>query len=164
MCEKDVLLSVSLFVSWKYLLLKENVLKNQRSSAKPNVSGTSRQLTKQQEESFETEKPRLHWWVTISIVANMAMRVLIPVQGTRQVTQILLNTPQNQSQTNLSLVRLSSTSSSQHASCEDQLRRKMLEKIIRVDHAGEMGASFIYQGNSATYSWILFELFISQGS
>ena len=25
----------------------------------------------------------------------------------------------------------------------------MLEKIIRVDHAGEMGASFIYQGNSA---------------
>ena len=81
------------------------------------------------------------------------MRVFIPPQGTRQVTQILLNTPQNQSrQTNLSLVRLSSTSSSQHASCEDQLRRKMLEKIIRVDHAGEMGASFIYQGNAATYS------------
>ena len=25
----------------------------------------------------------------------------------------------------------------------------MLEKIIRVDHAGEMGASFIYQGKSA---------------
>ena len=24
----------------------------------------------------------------------------------------------------------------------------MLEKIIRVDHAGEMGASFIYQGMS----------------
>merc|ERR1712183_1118837 len=40
-------------------------------------------------------------------------------------------------------------SSSQHASCEDQLRRKMLEKIIRVDHAGEMGASFIYQGQMA---------------
>ena len=76
------------------------------------------------------------------------MRVLIPPQRTRQVTQILLNTPQNQSRTNLSLVRLSSTSSSQHASCEDQLRRKMLEKIIRVDHAGEMGASFIYQGIS----------------
>ena len=55
-------------------------------------------------------------------------------------------TPQYQSRTNLSLVRLSSTSSSQHASCEDQLRRKMLEKIIRVDHAGEMWASFIYQG------------------
>merc|ERR1712013_456654 len=73
----------------------------------------------------------------------------IPAQGTRQVTQILLNTAQNQSQTNLSLVRHSSTSSSQHASCEDQLRRKMLEKIIRVDHAGEMGASFIYQGQMA---------------
>ena len=130
------------------------MLTNQRRCAKPNVSWTSRQLTKQCENSFETQKPRLQWWVTISIVANMAMRVLIPPQGTRQVTQILLNTAQNQSQTNLSLVRLSSTSSSQHASCEDQLRRKMLEKIIRVDHAGEMGASFIYQGNSATYSWI----------
>merc|ERR1711997_301827 len=97
------------------------------------------------------QKPRLQWcWVTSSIVANMAMRVLIPPQGTRQVTQILLSTPQSQSHTNLkSLVRLSSTSSSQHASCEDQLRRKMLEKIIRVDHAGEMGASFIYQGQMA---------------
>ena len=163
-CQKDMFLFVSLFVSWEYMFLEENLLRNQRSSAKPNISWTSRQLTKQQEKSFETEKPRLQWWVTISIVANMAMRVLIPVQGTRQVTQILLNTPQNQSQTNLSLVRLSSTSSSQHASCEDQLRRKMLEKIIRVDHAGEMGASFIYQGNAATYSWILFETFISRGS
>ena len=28
----------------------------------------------------------------------------------------------------------------------DQVRRKMIEKIIRVDHAGEMGASYIYQG------------------
>merc|ERR1712217_806341 len=96
----------------------------------------------------KTQKPRLQWWwVTISIVANMATRVLIPAHGTRQITQILLNTAQNQSQANL--VRLSSTSSSQHASCEDQLRRKMLEKIIRVDHAGEMGASFIYQGQMA---------------
>ena len=152
-------------ISWEWLFLNEVVLTNQRSCAKPNVSWTSRQLTKQQEKSFETQKPRLQWcWVTSSIVANMAMRVLIPPQGTRQITQILLSTPQNQSQTNLSLVRLSSTSSSQHASCEDQLRRKMLEKIIRVDHAGEMGASFIYQGNSATYSWILFEIFVSQGS
>ena len=163
-CQKDMLLFVSLFVSWEYMFFEENLLINQRSSAKPNVSWTSRQLTKQQEKSFETQKPRLQWWVTISIVANMAMRVLIAPQGTRQITQILLNTPQNQSQTNLSLARLSSTSSSQHASCEDQLRRTMLEKIIRVDHAGEMGASFIYQGNSATYSWILFEIFISQGS
>ena len=89
------------------------------------------------------------------------MRVLIPPQGTRQITQILLNTPQNQSQTNLSLVRLSSTSSSQHASCEDQLRRKMLEKIIRVDHAGEMWASFIYQGNySAIREFCLRSLFL----
>ena len=158
--------NISVLISFHNCILRiiVLVLTNQRSCAKPNVSWTSRQLTKQQEKSFETQKPRLQWWVTISIVANMAMRVLIPPQGTRQITQILLSTPQNQSQTNLSLVRLSSTSSSQHASCEDQLRRKMLEKIIRVDHAGEMGASFIYQGNSATYSWILFELFISQGS
>ena len=28
------------------------------------------------------------------------------------------------------------------------VRRKMVEKIERVDHAGEMGASFIYQGDS----------------
>ena len=89
------------------------------------------------------------------------MWVLIPPQRTRQVTQILLNTPQNQSRTNLSLVRLSSTSSSQHASCEDQLRRKMLEKIIRVDHAGEMWASFIYQGNySAIREFCLRSLFL----
>ena len=70
-------------------------------------------------------------------------------------------TPQYQSRTNLSLVRLSSTSSSQHASCEDQLRRKMLEKIIRVDHAGEMWASFIYQGNySAIREFCLRSLFL----
>ena len=29
---------------------------------------------------------------------------------------------------------------------DDLVRRRMLEKIIRVDHAGEMGASYIYQG------------------
>ena len=29
---------------------------------------------------------------------------------------------------------------------DDLVRRKMIEKIIRVDHAGEMGASYIYQG------------------
>ena len=29
---------------------------------------------------------------------------------------------------------------------EDVVRRKMLEKIIRVDHAGELGASYIYKG------------------
>ena len=40
-------------------------------------------------------------------------------------------------------VRLAS-SSTVH---EDVVRRKMLEKIIRVDHAGEMGASYIYKGN-----------------
>ena len=90
------------------------------------------------------------------------MRVLIPFQGTRQVTQVLLNTSQNQSQTNLSLVRLSSTSSSQHASCEDQLRRKMLEKIIRVDHAGEMGASFIYQGITLLFVNFVWDLYFSR--
>ena len=29
---------------------------------------------------------------------------------------------------------------------EDVVRRKMVEKIIRVDHAGELGASYIYKG------------------
>ena len=29
---------------------------------------------------------------------------------------------------------------------DDLVRRRMIEKIIRVDHAGEMGASYIYQG------------------
>ena len=29
---------------------------------------------------------------------------------------------------------------------DDEVRRKMLEKIIRVDHAGELGASYIYKG------------------
>merc|ERR1712087_156779 len=32
---------------------------------------------------------------------------------------------------------------------DDLIRRKMIEKIIRVDHAGEMGASYIYQGQMA---------------
>ena len=35
------------------------------------------------------------------------------------------------------------------------LRRKMVEKIIRVDHAGEMGASFIYQGNPIKFQYNL---------
>ena len=29
---------------------------------------------------------------------------------------------------------------------DELVRRRMIEKIIRVDHAGEMGASYIYQG------------------
>merc|ERR1711893_275041 len=37
------------------------------------------------------------------------------------------------------------TSSAQQAK-DDVIRRKMLEKIIRVDHAGELGASYIYKG------------------
>ena len=83
----------------------------------------------------------------------MTMKACIP-QGKTRCTHILLfSLPYNKSQT--SLVRLSSSSSSsQHASCEDQLRRKMLEKIIRVDHAGEMGASFIYQGTLLTHHLI----------
>ena len=40
----------------------------------------------------------------------------------------------------------SSSSSSTTSSSEDVARRKMLEKIIRVDHAGELGASYIYKG------------------
>ena len=38
------------------------------------------------------------------------------------------------------------SSSSSTSSSEDVARRKMLEKIIRVDHAGELGASYIYKG------------------
>ena len=45
----------------------------------------------------------------------------------------------------LSVSRLMSTSNI-HA--DDVIRRKMLEKIIRVDHAGELGASYIYRGKS----------------
>merc|ERR1712192_214757 len=79
---------------------------------------------------------------------NMTMKAFIPRGKARSTHILLFSLPCNKSQT--SLVRLSSSSSSsQHASCEDQLRRKMLEKIIRVDHAGEMGASFIYQGQMA---------------
>jgi len=77
---------------------------------------------------------------------NMTMKAFIPQSKTRCTHILLFSLPYNKSQT--SLVRPSS-STSQHASCEDQLRRKMLEKIIRVDHAGEMGASFIYQGQMA---------------
>ena len=39
-----------------------------------------------------------------------------------------------------------SSSSSSSSTSEDVARRKMLEKIIRVDHAGELGASYIYKG------------------
>merc|ERR1712037_796223 len=79
---------------------------------------------------------------------NMTLKAFIPRGKTRCAHILLSSSPPNT--INLtSLVRLSSSSPSQHASCEDQLRRKMLEKIIRVDHAGEMGASFIYQGQMA---------------
>ena len=77
-------------------------------------------------------------------VQNMTMRAFIP-QGKRRFTHILLCSLQN-NKSETRLVRLSS--SSHHTECEDQLRRKILEKIIRVDHAGEMGASFIYQGTT----------------
>merc|ERR1712241_1052982 len=74
------------------------------------------------------------------------MRAFIP-HGKRRFTHILLCSPQNNYIETSMVVRLSS--SSHQTECEDQLRRKMLEKIIRVDHAGEMGASFIYQGQMA---------------
>merc|ERR1711990_1391494 len=80
---------------------------------------------------------------------NLTMKAFIP-QGKTRCTHILLcSLPCHNDNCQTRLVRLSSSSSSQHASCEDQLRRQMLEKIIRVDHAGEMGASFIYQGQMA---------------
>ena len=78
---------------------------------------------------------------------NMTLKAFIP-RGKTRCAHILLSSPSHNTINLTSLVRLSSSSPSQHASCEDQLRRKMLEKIIRVDHAGEMGASFIYQGMS----------------
>jgi len=82
---------------------------------------------------------------TMQAVQNMTMRAFIP-HGKRRFAHILLCSLQN-NKSETRLVRLSS--SSHHTECEDQLRRKMLEKIIRVDHAGEMGASFIYQGQMA---------------
>ena len=84
---------------------------------------------------------------TMQAVQNMTMRAFIP-QGKRRFTHILLCSLQNNYIETSMVVRLSSSSSSHHTECEDQLRRKMLEKIIRVDHAGEMGASFIYQGTT----------------
>merc|ERR1712198_219476 len=80
---------------------------------------------------------------------NMIMKAFIPQSKTKCIHILLCSLPYNNNNSKTSLVRLSSSSPSQHASCEDQLRRKMLEKIIRVDHAGEMGASFIYQGQMA---------------
>merc|ERR1712037_472593 len=79
---------------------------------------------------------------------NMTLKAFIP-RGKTRCAHILLSSPPHNTINLTSLVRLSSSSPSQHTSCEDQLRRKMLEKIIRVDHAGEMGASFIYQGQMA---------------
>ena len=55
----------------------------------------------------------------------------------------LIPRPQNVNIHVLTLNRLMSTSNI-HA--DDLIRRKMLEKIIRVDHAGELGASYIYKG------------------
>merc|ERR1712212_616569 len=80
---------------------------------------------------------------------NVTMKAFIPRGKTRCAHILLFPPSHNNKNSQTSLVRLSSSSPSQHASCEDQLRRKMLEKIIRVDHAGEMGASFIYQGQMA---------------
>ena len=40
---------------------------------------------------------------------------------------------------------------------DDLVRRRMLEKIIRVDHAGEMGASYIYQGNIFFWSYYCYD-------
>merc|ERR1712055_994368 len=80
---------------------------------------------------------------------NVTMKAFIPRGKTRCAHILLFSPSHNNKNSQTSLVRLSSSSPSQHASCEDQLRRKMLEKIIRVDHAGEMGASFIYQGQMA---------------
>merc|ERR1712037_974517 len=68
---------------------------------------------------------------------NMTLKAFIP-RGKTRCAHILLSSSPNNTINLTSLVRLSSSSPSQHASCEDQLRRKMLEKIIRVDHAGEM--------------------------
>ena len=44
---------------------------------------------------------------------------------------------------------------------DDRLRRRMIEKIIRVDHAGEMGASYIYQGKSKSYN-VADDMFLSE--
>ena len=81
-------------------------------------------------------------------VQNMTMKAFIPRGKTRCAHILLSSPPINNKSSQTILFRNSSSSPSKHSSCEDQLRRKMLEKIIRVDHAGEMGASFIYQGMS----------------
>merc|ERR1712130_462657 len=82
-------------------------------------------------------------------VQNMTMKAFIPRGKTRCAHILVPSLPITDKSNKTSLVRLLSSSPSKHTSCEDKLRRKMLEKIIRVDHAGEMGASFIYQGQMA---------------
>ena len=42
----------------------------------------------------------------------------------------------------------------------DVIRRQMLEKIIRVDHAGELGASYIYKGCTSFIVYILIYFYI----
>merc|ERR1719342_1574401 len=44
------------------------------------------------------------------------------------------------------LMSMSSIRWANSGGADDVIRRKMLEKIIRVDHAGELGASYIYKG------------------
>ena len=51
------------------------------------------------------------------------------------------------------------TSSAQQAK-DDVIRRKMLEKIIRVDHAGELGASYIYKGDYFSTFIVIWEVLI----
>ena len=121
------------------------------ASTKPNALGYSRQADNLQnifasERCFERKSQiLLH---NMLAAQNVTMKAFIPRGKTRCAHILLFSPSHNNKNSQTSLVRHSSSSPSQHASCEDQLRRKMLEKIIRVDHAGEMGASFIYQGES----------------
>ena len=127
-----------------------NVLWSRVKRAKPNALGNS----SGQADNLQNKRQSALFWKEVTDIngkilaaQNMTLKAFIP-RGKTRCAHILLSSLPHNSINLTSLVRLSSSSPSQHASCEDQLRRKMLEKIIRVDHAGEMGASFIYQGMS----------------
>ena len=66
--------------------------------------------------------------------------------GSRQGLRGQISNARYMSSTTSSSSSSTTSSSSSTSSSEDVARRKMLEKIIRVDHAGELGASYIYKG------------------
>jgi len=66
------------------------------------------------------------------ITVKMTLRVFTPIRQMQVQSHRLMS---------MSSIRWANS-----GGADDEIRRKMLEKIIRVDHAGELGASYIYKG------------------